>query len=161
MDKPTQDNETLHYLRAVLTIVFTTLLGLALATLFIYAFTIIFLGPLLRWLGAGPDSIVFKTSSGILAISLIAIATVIFNKVAAEENHNHHSRWLGKWTEFEEGLEKLALPCPSCQTVAPPLPSTCNRYRCSCGNQFASDPHNLVLPLVPDPRLMRTNLDRW
>lgn len=51
-----------------------------------------------------------------------------------------------RWNEFREKRRDLALPCPECRKLAAPIPRTGNRYRCTCGNQFAGDRHDLVPP---------------
>jgi hypothetical protein len=45
---------------------------------------------------------------------------------------------------LKQAMVDLALTCPACGKLAPPIPGTANRYRCpDCGHQFAADPHNL------------------
>lgn len=41
--------------------------------------------------------------------------------------------------------QMLGLTCGRCGNLAMPIPSTRNRYRCSCGYQFASDPHDMTI----------------
>ena len=48
-----------------------------------------------------------------------------------------------KQREFAEKMKNYALNCRRCRKMAYPIPGTPNRYRCSCGNQFAGPRHPL------------------
>lgn len=43
----------------------------------------------------------------------------------------------------EQQKLNMALPCRQCRKLAEPILGTMNRYRCSCGNQFAAAKHHL------------------
>ncbi len=44
---------------------------------------------------------------------------------------------------FELKKRDMSLPCRRCKQLAAPIQDSGNRYRCSCGNQFAAARHNL------------------
>lgn len=43
----------------------------------------------------------------------------------------------------EQIMKNYALNCRRCKKLAYPIEGTVNRYKCSCGNQFASAKHPL------------------
>ena len=48
-----------------------------------------------------------------------------------------------KQRAFEKAMEDYSLNCRRCRNMAYPITGTPNRYRCSCGNQFAGPRHPL------------------
>ncbi len=64
--------------------------------------------------------------------------------LTAEGEKAQHEKDRQEWQAQREKVKaNLAITCRRCRALAYPIEGTKNRYRCSCGNQFANARHNL------------------